>query len=106
MKIIFIVVALSLTGCAQSTGAMKMGPDTYSVTADALGTSNARQTALSEANNHCHAMGREILVTNTNAGKDRARSVYGVTFKCLPLGDPDLQRPNYEAAADIVVESR
>lgn len=104
----FLVVAtlLSIIGCAQSTGAMKMGPDTYNVTADALGSSNARQVALSEANSHCQGMGKEILVTNTGVGQDRARSVYDVTFKCLSTGDPDLQRPNYESAADIVIKSR
>lgn len=106
MKKIALFAVLALTGCAQSTGAMKMGPDTYSVAADALGASNARQVAMLEANAKCQSMGKEILVTNTSSGKDRARSVYEVTFKCLAEGDPDLLRPQYESAPDIVIENR
>lgn len=106
MKKIALFAVLALTGCAQSTGAMKMGPDAYSVAADALGASNARQVAMLEANAKCQSMGKEILVTNTSSGKDRARSVYEVTFKCLVEGDPDLLRPQYESAPDIVIENR
>jgi hypothetical protein len=106
MKKIAIFAVLTLTGCAQSTGVMKMGPDTFSVTADALGASNAKQIALTEASGQCQSMGKEILVTNTSSGKDRARSVYEVTFRCLAKGDPELQRPYYESAPDVVVESR
>jgi len=68
---------------------VKMGPDTYTVSAAAApargGSSEARKIALTAANEHCAQMGKEILVTNVDTA---TTNIYGagsaeVTFRCL-----------------------
>ena len=111
-KISLLVATIVLAGCAQSSGVMKLGPDTYTVSTHAApaagGTSGAKGRSLTEANNHCASMGKEILVTNisTGASGHMPGGTSDVTFKCLAEGDPELQRPSYESGADIVVETR
>ena len=113
MKIAVAAIAcLLLSACAQSSGVLKMGPDTYTVSAAAApargGSSEARRIALTEANQHCAQMGKEILVTNVGTA---TTNIYGagsteVTFRCLAKGDPDLQRPEYRRPPDAVIEDR
>jgi hypothetical protein len=83
------VACVLFAGCAQSSGVLKVGPDTYTVSAAAApargGSSEARKIALTEANQHCAEMGKEILVTNVGTATINA---YGagtaeVTFRCL-----------------------
>lgn len=104
--------SLLLAACAQSSGVLKMGPDTYSASAAAApargGYSEARKLALSDANQYCAQMGKEILVTNIGTA---TTNVYGagsadVTFRCLAKGDPELQRPEYRKSPDTVIEDR
>jgi hypothetical protein len=80
---------LLFAGCAQSSGVLKMGLDTYTISAAAApargGSSEARKIALAEANQHCAQMGREILVTNIGTA---TTNLYGagsaeVTFRCV-----------------------
>ena len=53
-RLIAISASILLMACAQSSGVLKMGPDTYSVSASADpargGYSEARKLALTEAN--------------------------------------------------------
>lgn len=112
MKKIVVFAVLVLTGCAQSSGVLKMGPDTYTVSTHAApargGTSGAKSLSLTEANQYCAGMGKEIFVTHveTRASEHLPGGTADVTFRCLAEGDPELQRPDYEPAADLVVESR
>lgn len=114
MKVVLTVVAACavLAGCAQSSGIMKMGPDTYSVSVHAApalgGASGARQRALGEANERCAQEGKEILVTNITSGRSThlPGGTFEATFRCLAKGDPDLVRPEYRSAPTAVIESR
>lgn len=103
---------LLLGGCAATHDVAKMGPDTYTVSSSASpvrgGPSGARSMAITAAGAYCEKMGREVLVTNV-AG--RTTNVHGagsvdVTFRCLTSGDPQLQRPIYQPAPDIVIQNR
>lgn len=107
-----LIISTLLTGCAQSSGVLKMGPDTYSVSVHAApargGESGARNLALTEANGKCAAEGKEILVTNISSGRSThlPGGTVEVTFQCLRKGDADLQRPTYRAAPTTVIEVR
>ena len=101
-----------LVSCSQSSGVLRMGPDTYTVSAAAApargSSSGARKIALTEANQYCAQMGKEILVTNVGTA---STNIYGagsaeVTFRCFAKGDPELQRLEYLRAPDIVIEDR
>ena len=111
-KLLTLSTSVLLAACAQSSGVLKMGPDTFSVSAAAApargGYSEARKLALQEANQYCAQMGKEILVKNVGTA---TTNVYGagsadVTFRCLSKGDPELQRPEYRKAPDTVIEDR
>lgn len=107
-----ILLIVGLSGCAQSSGVLKMGPDTYTVSTHAApargGTSGAKSLSLTEANQYCAGMGKEIYVTNieTRPSSHLPGGTADVTFRCLAKGDPELQRPDYEPAADLVIENR
>lgn len=101
-----IVVAL-LTGCASTTDVMKMGPETYRVSAAASpargGPAGAQGMALEAANKYCTKDSKEILVVNTATFHGAGSSE--VTFRCLDKGDPELQqRPDYRKTPDVLIE--
>ena len=107
----FTPIVLLLVSCAQSSGVLKMGPDTYTVSMHAApargGQSGAKKLAFKEANNHCANLGKEILVTNesTYPSTHFAGGTCDLTFQCLDENDPSLKRPRYEKPADIVIKS-
>ena len=72
------IVCMLFSDCAQSSGVLKMGPDTYAVSAAAApargGSSEARNIALTEANEHCARMGKEILIGAYFPGRTMATS--------------------------------
>lgn len=104
-------VTIALAGCATSSGVMSVGPDTYLITtaADAFrgGGSGAQQVALSEAQQHCIKLNKELLVTNmeTSPFVGGGKS-FDVTFRCLVKGDPELARPTFKKTPDVVIEDR
>ncbi len=112
MKIALLVTSVSLlvAGCGSTGGVMKLGPDTYTVTASkhnfAGGAPSAQSNALEMANAHCEGMGKEVLVKNTTSGFDRPMYTYSVTFQCLNKTDPSLVRPSYKQAPNVVIENK
>lgn len=115
MKRIALVVlagaASLLYGCATSSDALMVGPDTYTISARASvvrgGASGARVMALTEAGQFCAGQGKQVLVTNeSQQGSTGTRGSADVTFRCLAKGDPDLVRPTYRAAPSVVIEDR
>jgi hypothetical protein len=107
-----VLLPLLLVGCSMSSGVLKMGPDTYSLSVAASpaggGVVGARQIALTGAEKYCSDTGKEILVTNTSSRVTTAAGAgaVDVTFRCLLRGDPDLVRPDYQRPPDTVIEDR
>ena len=105
-------LALALGGCAQSSGVLKMGPDTYTVSIHAApargGQSGAKKLAYAEAAEHCAKMGREMLVANTYSGESShlPGGTVDLNFQCLAKGDRDLRRPTYASEPAIVIQKR
>jgi len=104
------LAAIGMTGCGTTGGIMKMGPDTYRVSASKHnmtgGAPGAESDALRLANAHCEQLGKEVLVTGTSSDFDRPFYTYTATFQCLSIGDPDLHRPKYAPAPTTVIEDR
>lgn len=107
-----LVISLFLTSCAQSSGVLKMGPDTYTVSIHAApargGIPGAKKLALTEANNHCTTLNKEIFVTNINSypSSHFPGGTADITFRCLSSSDSALHRPVYQKAPDLVIENR
>jgi hypothetical protein len=96
------VAALTSCGPPKSYDVVKLGPDTYSVSATAFqtmgGVSAARTVAVNRGTQYCQAAGLEFLATNISSQMlDLTGSgTVDVTFRCLRAGDPELQRPIYQ----------
>jgi hypothetical protein len=102
-----------LSGCAASSGVVKMGPDTYSVNVAASpargGVAGAKRMAYEEASQECARAGKEILVVTERS----ARTTYAgagsidLTFRCLSKGDPELaNRPEYRDRPDVIIQDQ
>ena len=104
------VSVLVLSGCGSTSKVLNLGPDTYRVTASkhnmSGGAPAAEEAALQSASQHCVDSGKNIYVTNTTSSFDRPFYSYSVNFRCLSAGDPDLQRPSYRSAPDLIIETR
>lgn len=105
-----VLAALALASCSQSSGVLQMGPDTYTTSASALygqgGITGAKSKAMTEAQSFCREQGRQILVRSIDTQVDVwSQGFADVTFACLREGDPDLKRPQYEPAPDVVIKA-
>jgi hypothetical protein len=87
MKILAVLLLTTLAGCAWQSEALKVGANTYRVSANASpargGVTGATQMALRNANKKCDSMGLSITVTDTQT--DYAWPTNGVatvTFTC------------------------
>ncbi|WP_330985851.1 MULTISPECIES: hypothetical protein [Enterobacterales] len=106
-----IVASAILSGCLQSSGALQLGPDTYSLSVHAApvrGEAGARKAALTEAAEFCQQKGKELMVNNITSGSRGSLPGDNIvlTFRCLRQGDSDLQRPDYSSTPDVVIEQR
>lgn len=104
MKIIALIISLTavaiVSGCAVKTsGVKKVGPDTYTVSADHLNASTAKASVLEQAGVYCANQGQEVLVTKT-LKRQKVKYFYDVTFLCLDKGDPRLVSPEYETTVE------
>lgn len=82
-----LALLLDLTGCAWQSEALKVGPDTYQVSANASpargGPTGAKEMALSNANKHCASLGKSIeVVDEQDQYAFPANGSVTVTFRC------------------------
>lgn len=100
LRPILIFSLTLLAGCVTSSGILKMGPDTYSlsVTDELEGVPGAKKAAFAEASAYCEQLKKEILVINTSSNSSLFDSSgqFEMTFRCLDNDDPDYTRPNYK----------
>ena len=97
------ILACLLADCAVSTGILPAGPDTYTVTERFApfrgGGTEAQRVAMTQSNNFCEQQGRKFLpLSMGEAGGEThgRRTGYSVTLRCLPPGDPELTRPQFQ----------
>ena len=81
------LVCLLASGCAWQSEALKIGDDTYQVSANASpargGITGAREMALTNANAKCDSLGKKINVTDIQSELAfPANGVATVTFTC------------------------
>lgn len=103
------ILALVLTACAQTSGVMQLGPNTYSVvTSDEIGgVIGAKKSGLQQAAAYCAGKGREMVAmqSQSDVRKDFVGDNVGhhdLTFRCLPKGTPKNPVVGGHAAALIV----
>lgn len=110
--VILTTVALALSGCAQSSGVNKLGPDTYTVSIHAApvrgGESGAKGLAFAEATRQCSEMGKEILVEKmvTRPSNHFPGGTAELIFHCFDKNDPRLGTPSYVGREPDIIESK
>lgn len=88
MKTSFLgLICILLSACAWQSEALKLGEDTYQVSANASpargGITGAREMALTNANKKCDSLGKKITVTDIKSERAfPANGVATVTFTC------------------------
>ncbi len=109
MKIIVVLAMLFvLQACVTkaTSGVLKMGPDTYTISAHFSkimgGRLGSRKFVFDEGNKFCAGIKKEIMIS----GEDLVRGTTRLTFLCLAQNDPRLKNPNVRTEADSVVENR
>jgi stage III sporulation protein SpoIIIAA len=85
--LLLALVCLSVSGCAWQSAVLKVGEDTYQVSANASpargGITGAREMALVSANEKCDALGKKITVTDIKSEYAfPVNGVASVTFTC------------------------
>ena len=114
MKIIALIGAALMCGCATKSGVLQMGPNTYTLSSGVSGTGSvsgndtrAKREALTEANAYCASKGKVILVQNTQMSSTLAGSTSDLVFQCLDENDPAAKvLPVYRKEPNIVIENR
>jgi hypothetical protein len=107
---IILALILTLPACAQGTGVLPFGPDTYTVSEHRApilgGGSEAQRAAITEATDYCENHGKKLLPLNsTQSGLAVNQAAYGntsfsMTFRCLDPDDPELRRPKFQPATN------
>lgn len=107
------VAAILLAGCANSSGVMKAGPDTFTVATSASpgkgGVPAAKRIAYEEAKAECSKRGLEVFTLSEKASSptwtDGMANVE-LNFRCLRPDDAEFQRQKLGPSADKVIEQR
>jgi outer membrane murein-binding lipoprotein Lpp len=82
------ILALALAGCVNTTDALQIEPDTFTVSSSADGmrmAADARQSALQTAARKCASLGRNIVVLNETSQPTRMSidTTINVNFRCV-----------------------
>ncbi len=112
--VFFIFTVVLLNGCSSSSGVLKVGPDTYTISTSASpgkgGIPAAKRIAYQEATAECVAKGNlEVFVLSEKSSSPtwtEGMSNVEVNFRCLPKSDPEFQRQRLKSTPDQIIEKR
>ena len=106
-----LTTLILLTSCATSSGALKMGPDTYTISVGASpargGVIGAKKIAYEEATKECLKSNKEMLIKSEESETTNRVGAgnIDITFRCLNKDDPELaNRPSYKSVPDVVIQ--
>lgn len=109
-----LIATLLISGCAQKSGAIQIGPDTYMITNQAAsgfsGLSTLKAEAFQDGAKFCAKSNKYLRVINTQ--QSSGPYVMGnfpyveIQFMCLSKSDRELTRPKLRKSPDTVIEVR
>lgn len=113
-SVITILVALALTACASSSGVVKIGPDTFTISTSASpgkgGVPAAKRIAYQEAGEECARRGSlEVFTLSEKTSSPtwtNGMASMELNFRCLRHNDPEFQRQRLESSPDRIIEKR
>lgn len=112
--LIAVGLVMVISACSHSSGAIKIGPETYTIATSASwgkgGIPAAKRIAYEEAAEQCTKQGN--LEVFTLSEKSNATTWvdgmfrFELNFRCLKAGDPEFKRQNLQSAPDSIIENR
>ena len=114
MRFVMLAAAAALVaGCANSSGVLKVGPDTFTITASASpgkgGVPAAKRIAYTEAGEECGKRGLEVFALSEKSASPtwtEGMAKTELNFRCLRADDPEFKRQQLGASPDTVIEQR
>lgn len=102
-QLVTALFVFALAGCASSSGVVKVGPDTFSISTSASpgrgGVPAAKKIAYQEANDECARHGLELFTLNEKASSPtwtEGMARIELDFRCLRSDDQEFQRQRLE----------
>src|SRR5262245_18117174 len=112
----FVIILIGNAGCAEhgifggGTGVLPVGPDTYTITENAIlsagGSVAAQQRATRTATEYCTNQGRQFLTINYQTIPKGGSDSFSLVFRCLLPNDPELRRPTLQPMPNVLIENR
>ena len=111
--LIGLLIALS-AGCASSSGVVKIGPETFTISTSASrgkgGIPAAKQIAYQEAGEECARRGGlEVFTLSEKTSPitwTEGMASMELNFRCLRSDDPEFQRQRLQSSPDRIIENR
>jgi hypothetical protein len=106
------ITAAALIGCT-SSGPVPMGIDTFMITKQSStgfhSAGSVKADIYREANKHCAGLGRQFQPVQ-DRGVDgvpgRAFANAEVVYRCLPVGDSSIGRPEVQPLPSTIIQMR
>jgi hypothetical protein len=112
--VITISAAFMLTACSSSSGVVKIGPDTFTISTSASpgkgGVPAAKRIAYQEAGEECaRRSGMEVFTMSEKTSSPtwtEGMANMELNFRCLRPNDPEFQRQLMQSSPDKIIENR
>lgn len=108
-----MLVTMALVACANSSGVMKIGPDTFTISTSASpgkgGVPAAKRIAYEEAAAECARRGLEVFTLSEKTASPTwtdGMANMELNFRCLRADDPEFQRQRLQSSPDQITERR
>ena len=113
-KLLSLAVIAILSGCAHSSGTIKVGLDTYTISTSASlakgGIPVAKRMAYEEAMEQCNKAGNTEIFTLSEKSNETTWTDgmyrFELNFRCLKANDPEFKRQNLQSTPDSIIEKR
>ena len=108
-----VLTAALLAGCANSSGVVKIGPETYTINTSASpgkgGVPAAKRMAYEEAASACASQGLAVFTLSEKTASPtwtEGMATMELNFRCLRPDDPEFKRQRLERSPDQIIETR
>lgn len=110
---LIIALAFALVACANSSGVLEIGPDTFTISTSASpgkgGIPAAKRIAYQEAADECTKRGLKVFALSEKTSSPtwtEGMAGMELNFRCLRANDPEFQRQRLQSTPDSTLEIR
>lgn len=110
---LIITITILLVACANSSGVLEIGPDTFTIATSASpgkgGIPAAKRIAYQEATDECTKRGLKVFALSEKTSSPtwtEGMASMELNFRCLSPDDTEFQRQKLQSTPDKVLEIR